>query len=114
LKNKLSRKRPTFEVIHYAPPIGKDETRTLCWEEQIKTLGDDDTDKGSTRYSNFSFEEGPVWVPEEESDPKKYPLIYYDPEENMFAYEPLDVVNVVDRPEYDSDTSGTFRSYCCS
>jgi hypothetical protein len=111
LKDILSRKRPTFEIIHYASPIGKDERRTLRWEEQIKILGDDDTDEGSTRYSNFSFEEGPVWVPEEESDAEEDPIIYYDPEEDVFFYEPSDVVDVVDEPEYDSDTSGTFHSY---
>jgi hypothetical protein len=110
----LSRKHPTFEVIPYTLPIGKGETKTSRWEEQIRILGDDDMDEGNTRYSNFSFEEGLVWVSEEESYPEEDPLIYYDPEEDMFAYEPSDAVNVVDGPEYDSYTSGTFYSYCCS
>jgi hypothetical protein len=99
LKEMLSRKRPTFEVIPYTSPIGK---------EQIRILGDDDTNEGNTRYSNFSFEEGLVWVSEEKSYPEEDPLIYYDPEEDMFAYEPSDVVNIVDGPKYDSYTSGTF------
>jgi hypothetical protein len=55
-----------------------------------------------------------IWVPEEESDPEEDLLIYYDPGEDMFTYEPSDVVNIVDGPEYDSDTSGTFHSYCYS
>jgi hypothetical protein len=114
LKNILSRKRPTFEEIHYAPPIDEDETRTLRWEEQIKILGDDHSDEGSTRYSNFSFEEGPIWVPEEEADPEEDPLMYYDLEEDIFFYVPLDRVDVVGGPEYDSDTSGIFHSYYCS
>jgi hypothetical protein len=69
LKNMLRRKRPNFEVIPYAPSIDEDETKTSRWEEQIRILGDDDTDEGSTHYSNFSFEKGPIWVPEEESNP---------------------------------------------
>ncbi len=44
--------------------------KTLRWEEQIKILDNDDIDEGSTRCSDFSFEEGSVWVPEEEeADP---------------------------------------------
>jgi hypothetical protein len=70
LKNILSRMCPTFEEIQYASPTDKDEMRTLRWEEQIKILGDDGIDEGSTRCSDFSFEEGSVWVPEEEeADP---------------------------------------------
>jgi hypothetical protein len=89
--------------------------KTLRWEEQIKILDNDDIDEGSTRCSDFSFEEGPVWVPEEEeADPEEDPLLEYYSEEDMYVYVTQDKVGVIGGPEYDSDTSGTFHSYCCS
>lgn len=73
-RNILSREHPTFEAIQYDPPTDKDEMKTLRCEEQIKILDNDDIDEGSTRCSDFSFEEGPVWVPEEEeADPEEDP-----------------------------------------
>jgi hypothetical protein len=114
LKNILSRERPTFEAIQYALPNDKDEMRNLRWEEQIKILGDDDTDEDNTCYSNFSFKEGRVWVPEEEAEPEEDPLLEYYPEEDMFVYVTLDKVDVVGRPGYDSNTLGTFCGCYCS
>jgi len=61
-------------------------------------------------YSNYSLEEGPVWVSEEEPDPKEDLNVYYDSGEYRVVYKPADVVRGVDGPEYDSDTSGTFLS----
>jgi hypothetical protein len=109
LKNILSRERPTIEAIQYDLPTDKDEMKTLRWEEKIKILGDDDIDEGSTCCSNFSFEEGPVWVPEEEeADPEEDPLLEYYSEEDMYVYVTQDKVDTVGGPKYDSDTSGTF------
>jgi hypothetical protein len=65
-------------------------------------------------YSNFILEEGSEKISEEESNLEEDLNVYYDSEEDKVSYEPADMVRVADRPKYDSDTSDTFHSYCCS
>jgi hypothetical protein len=93
------------------PLTCKVEPVILCWERQIEVLGDNDTDSASTCYSNFSLEEGAAWVSEEESDPEEDPNVNDDPDVDRDIHHPTDEMGVVDGPEFDSDTSGTFFSH---
>jgi hypothetical protein len=101
----------TPDIPLRAPLTCKVEPVILCWERQIEVLGDNDTDSASTCYSNFSLEEGPTWVSEEESDPEEDLNVNDDPDVDRDVHYPANLARVVDGPEFDSDTSGTFFSH---